>query len=103
MRVKKGDIEYREDYDVDFSKKERVVRNNNLISSKHAYFSPEDLLLETSDYDGNPSVNKTSACISNYFDNNLNTRSRKLNKGRRLQRRRRRAHSFFDEDNKLDY
>jgi len=81
MKIKKGDSVYRDDNPVDFSRKKNVTRNNSLISSKSLLFSPEDQILETGSYDGNPSVNKKAYSLSRSFDDDLNRKSGLLNKG----------------------
>ena len=100
MKIKKGDSVYRDDNPVDFSRKSNVTRNNSLISRKSILFSPEDQIIETGNYDGNPSVNKTVHPLSRSFNDDLNRKSGLLNKGF-ANKKRRRAH-FRDLLDRLD-
>jgi len=76
-------INYRDDNTVDFSRKRRVTRNNSGVSGRYLEFCPEDLTVDTEDYEVNPSVNKSTYEISDCFEDNLNDHAGLLNKGKR--------------------
>lgn len=97
MKLEEGEnIQWIEDNEVDHSRKRRV-HTNSVISGKRTMFSPEDLTVETDLWDGNPSVNKKSWPVSEYFDDDLNHRDYLLNRGRNS-RVRHRLRRFFEDD-----
>ncbi len=74
---------WRDDNTVDFSRKQRVYRNNNGVSSWTIDFSPEDQTVEVEwGMEINPSTNKKTYPISDHFEDILNYRSDRLNRGR---------------------
>jgi len=81
MKVKDSDNYWCDDNDVDFSKKERVYRDNYKISSKHVKFNPEDLTADINEHSINPSINKSAWHISDEFRDSLNRRSHLINRG----------------------
>lgn len=82
----RGEEMWRDDHNVDFSRKRRVCRNNSGISSEYQEFSPEDQTIEVShEMEGNPSINKETFPISDHFEDYLNDRSYRLNRGRRVE------------------
>ena len=85
MNIDDDKIDWREDTEVDFSRKRRV-RTDHGISSRYTKFSPEDQAIDTN---GNeifneifPSVNKHNRIVSDYFASDLNAYNHKLNRGR---------------------
>lgn len=83
----------RDDNNVDYSRKRRVHKNSG-ISGKYDRFSPEDLIVETDTWDGNPSVNKKSWPLGDMFSDDINYRHYLLNKGK-SHRKHRRLRNFF--------
>lgn len=82
MKSKEGERIWMDDNGVDFSRKERTCRNNSKVSSHYSMFDPEDMTLDSADWECNPSVNKETWPLSEEFEEELNSKSHLLNKGK---------------------